>query len=298
MMATDSPPHGINRGVAMARLNETTITVFNNTTSTLTRINQRHNEGGFKSSPLPTVGPGVQFTFGSRENFGEREKGDDGFVIYDIGGIGQTFCDPLEQRRRRDQPNSGHSERQQHGPLRRGRRDPGGGWHRRRLIHLSDAPRLTEDDFTRDKPVEADEPTLRFGDESVDGWAEYLQRLLVVKGHGPLADNDSFDDATLAAVRAFQHRMNTTPGAPSTGRVFVDGVVGNPTWALLREEDAPPPSTDGREPHSFVEQGREARWLTEDSASVFLKEDDRLVIQGVSTGDTPIESGAFNVPLS
>ena len=27
---------------------------------------------------------------------------------------------------------------------------------------------------------------------------------------------------------------------------------------------------------------------------VFLKDDDRLVIQGVSTGDTPIESGAFN----
>jgi peptidoglycan hydrolase-like protein with peptidoglycan-binding domain len=159
---------------------------------------------------------------------------------------------------------------------------------------LSDAPRLTEDDFIRDKPVEADEPTLRFGDQSVDGWVEYLQRLLVVKGQGPLEDNGTFDDATLAAVRAFQQRMNTEPNTPSTGRVFVDGVVGNQTWALLREEDAPPPSTDGRQPHSFVELGREARWLTEDSAFVFLKDDDRLVIQGVSTGDTPIESGVFN----
>jgi peptidoglycan hydrolase-like protein with peptidoglycan-binding domain len=279
----------------MARLNETTITVFNNTTSTLTRINQGHNEGGFKSSPLATVGPGVQFTFGSRENFGEREKGDDGFVIYDIGGIGQTFwtihwSNVDEGISRAAGTLSGNNTNL----FDVADEIPEEGGIVNATFTLSDAPRLTEDDFIRDKPVEADEPTLRFGDESVDGWVEYLQRLLVVKGHGPLADNGSFDDATLAAVRAFQQRMNNTPGTPSTGRVFVDGVVGNQTWALLREEDAPPPSTDGREPHSFVEQGREARWLTEDSAFVFLKDDDRLVIQGVSTGDTPIESGLFN----
>jgi len=158
---------------------------------------------------------------------------------------------------------------------------------------LSDAPRLTLDDFINDKPVEADEPTLRFGDDQIDGWVEYLQRLLVVKGHGPLEMTGTFDQATLDKVLAFQDRMNREPNTPSTGKVFVDGVVGNQTWALLREEDARPPSTDGREPHSFVEQGVEARWLTEDNAFVFLETEDRLVIQGVSTGDTAIQSGAF-----
>jgi peptidoglycan hydrolase-like protein with peptidoglycan-binding domain len=142
---------------------------------------------------------------------------------------------------------------------------------------LSDAPRLDENDFFRDKPAETDEPTLRFGDDSVDCWVEYLQRLLTVKGH-PVDQNGCFDNDTLIAVRAFQDQMNRLPNTPSTGRVFVDGVVGNQTWALLREEDAVAPSTDGRAPHSFVEQGREARWLTEDRAFVFLADDDRLVI--------------------
>jgi peptidoglycan hydrolase-like protein with peptidoglycan-binding domain len=279
----------------MARLNETTITVTNNTRSTLTSVSRGHNEGGFTSAPAATIAPGGQSVFGSRENFGEREKGDDGFVIYDIGGSGRTFW--TVHWSNVDEGTSrgvGSLSGDDAGLFDVADNMPAEGGIVSVTFTLSDAARLTEEDFFRDQPVEADEPTLRFGDESVDGWVEYLQRLLVVKGQGPLEDNGRFDEATLAAVRAFQQRMNTEPGTASTGRVFVDGVVGNQTWALLREEIAVAPSTDGREPNSFVELGREARWLTEDSAFVFLQGDDRLVIQGVSTGDTAIESGVFN----
>jgi peptidoglycan hydrolase-like protein with peptidoglycan-binding domain len=282
------------RGVVMARLNQTTTTVVNNTTSTLTKVDEGHFEGGPITGAPQTIGPNQQFTFATREQFGESEKGDDGFVTYDIGGAGRTFWQI-------------HWSNVETGTSRAtgslfgddaARFDvaddiPPEGGDVAATFTLSDAPRLDENDFFRDKPAEADEPTLRFGDESVDGWVEYLQRLLTVKGH-PVDQNGSFDNDTLIAVRAFQDQMNRLPNTPSTGRVFVDGVVGNQTWALLREEDAVAPSTDGRAPHSFVEQGREARWLTEDSAFVFLADDDRLVIQGVSTGDTPLESGVFN----
>jgi len=278
----------------MARVNETTITVVNNTSSTLTSVNRGHNEGGFTSAPAATIAPGGQSVFGSIETFGEREKGNDGFVIYDIGGTGRAFWtihwSNVDEGTSRG---VGSLSGDDAGLFDVADNMPEEGGIVSVTFTLSDA-RLAVEDFFRDQPVEADEPTLRFGDESVDGWVEYLQRLLVVKGQGPLDDNGRFDDATLAAVRAFQQRMNTQPGTPSTGRVFVDGVVGNQTWALLREEEARAPSTDGREPNSFVELGREARWLTEDSAFVFLRDDDRLVIQGVSTGDTAIESGAFN----
>src|SRR5262245_54423680 len=75
----------------MAAFNQTTVTVINNTSSTLININQGHNEGGFTSGPAQTMAPGTQFTFGSQEQFGQAAQGDDGFVIYDIGGTGQTF---------------------------------------------------------------------------------------------------------------------------------------------------------------------------------------------------------------
>ncbi len=277
------------------RFNQTTITVVNNTGSALSRVDLGHNEGGFRSGPAKTIGPNSQITFGSREEFGKAEEGDDGFVIYDPVGDQKTFwniqwINPETGSNRAVSDVQGDDKNlfAATGDI------PEIGDDVAATFTLSEVEALTEDDFFREKPVEADEPTVRHGDQSVDGWVEYLQELLNAWGLGPLATHGTFDDATFQAVIAFQHHMNTEPGTPSTGRVMVDGIVGHQTWALLREEDPRPPSTDGLPPHSFIEVGAEARWLTEDSAFFFLPDEDRLVIQGVSTGDTPIESGSFN----
>jgi peptidoglycan hydrolase-like protein with peptidoglycan-binding domain len=131
-------------------------------------------------------------------------------------------------------------------------------------------------------PPEADEPTLRHGDESVDGWVEYLQQLLVLWGH-PAPQHGSFDDETYRQVRAFQERHHA----------MVDGIVGNQTWALLRQEDPRPPSTDGREPHTFVEQGPEARWGFEDETAQYDPAQDLLILGAYNVGSVAIGTGAF-----
>lgn len=131
-------------------------------------------------------------------------------------------------------------------------------------------------------PPETDEPTLRHGDESIDGWVEYLQQLLVLWGH-PVTQNGSFDDETYHAVRAFQDRHDA----------MVDGIVGNQTWALLRQEDPRPPSTDGREPHTYVEQGQEARWGTEDENAQYEESQDFLALAAYNVGNVPIGNGEF-----
>lgn len=138
-------------------------------------------------------------------------------------------------------------------------------------------------------PVEADEPTLRLGDKSVDGWVEYLQQLLNDRGLGPLAVDGVFGNATHQAVIAFQTNFRDQAG----GKLLVDGVVGHQTWAALREEDPRPPSTDGRQPHTYVEVGAEARWFTEDSAVFYRPQDDLLFLVAVNTGDQELHPNQF-----
>ena len=72
---------------------------------------------------------------------------------------------------------------------------------------------------------DATEPTLRQGDQGADGWVEYLQSLLGSKGQA-VPVTGVFDNATHGAVINFQR------GA----RLLVDGVVGNQTWAALRDD--------------------------------------------------------------
>ena len=52
--------------------------------------------------------------------------------------------------------------------------------------------------------MDTQEPTLRHGDEGIDGWVEYLQGLLIIEGHDTVTKNGSFDDATLDAVQRYQ----------------------------------------------------------------------------------------------
>lgn len=159
-----------------------------------------------------------------------------------------------------------------------------------------------EPDFT--PPPETGEPTLRLGDQSVDGWVEYLQMRLNSLGFGPLPVDGNFDHAVLAAVRAFQ----------TARHLQVDGTVGNQTWAALRDETPQPPSTDGRQPHTYVEEGPEARFFTESSAVDYLPESDQLLLTAANTGNETImpfqfeatarvsfpsgEQHTFTVPLS
>jgi len=118
-------------------------------------------------------------------------------------------------------------------------------------------------------PAQSRQPTLRKGDESPDGWVEYLQELLKVTVTG------KFDGATEKAVKAFQ----------GSHGCMVDGVVGNETWSVLRHEKKESVGTDGRDPHSFEQAGVQARFFLEDKFVVYDKGADSVSFIIESVGD-------------
>jgi hypothetical protein len=118
-------------------------------------------------------------------------------------------------------------------------------------------------------PAQSRQPTLRKGDESPDGWVEYLQELLKVTVTG------KFDGATEKAVKAFQ----------GSHGCMVDGVVGNETWSVLRHEKKEAVGTDGRDPHSFEQAGVQARFFLEDKFVVYDKGSDSVSFIIESVGD-------------
>lgn len=69
----------------------------------------------------------------------------------------------------------------------------------------------------------------------------------------------------------------------------IDGTVGNQTWAALREGAPEKSGTDGRKPHSFHEEGVEARWNLERETALYLKAADELQLLVVSVGNKPID---------
>lgn len=131
--------------------------------------------------------------------------------------------------------------------------------------------------------ADVEEPTLRHGDQSVDGWVEYLQTLLHGWGYADVSFNGSFDDATHAAVIDWQGRKG----------LLVDGVVGNQTWASLRENEPEAIGTDAREPHTYVEQGAEARWQTEHQSAEYDASTDRLELLAINTGNETLALDRF-----
>jgi peptidoglycan hydrolase-like protein with peptidoglycan-binding domain len=103
----------------------------------------------------------------------------------------------------------------------------------------------------------ANEPTLRPGDQSVDGWVEYLQTQLKLLGGSMIGMPDSyqptgvFDADTERYVLEFQRQRG----------VQADGVVGDETWNVLHGNvDNLDPHADGRQPHSYVEQTPRLEW--------------------------------------
>jgi hypothetical protein len=128
-------------------------------------------------------------------------------------------------------------------------------------------------------PPGAHEPTLRKGDNSKDGWVEYLQQLLNVAMNTHLPIDGNFSPETLKTVIAFQQKK----------QLQVDGIVGNQTWAALRGGKAEPPSTDGRKPHSFEETGGQARWFKEHDICAFFQSADQAKLVVVSVGERAID---------
>lgn len=130
-------------------------------------------------------------------------------------------------------------------------------------------------------PVEEKQPTLRLNDKSVDGWVEYLQERLNVrlKRKPNLKVDGTYGPITQKAVFDYQQQEHLQH----------DGTVGNETWASLRLAAPEQPGTDGREPHTFVDQGVKARWTSE-GPGTFSTSADRLVLEVVSVGaDTNLE---------
>ncbi|MBA2282031.1 MAG: peptidoglycan-binding protein [Acidimicrobiia bacterium] len=126
--------------------------------------------------------------------------------------------------------------------------------------------------------METQEPSLRHGDQGADGWVEYLQGLLRSAGES-VEQTGVFDDATLAAVQHFQ----------LTHGCVADGVVGNQTWAELRDAPAEMAATDGLEPHTHAELGPEARWVVDGEVARIDREADELKVRAVNVGDGPLD---------
>jgi hypothetical protein len=151
-------------------------------------------------------------------------------------------------------------------------------------------------------PVDTQEPTLRHGDQSIDGWVEYLQGLLIIEGYSTVTKNGTFDDATHEAVLDYQRQNG----------LIVDGTVGNQTWAALRHGDPQMAATDGREPGTYVEDQREARWVWDEETLRHDAGANELLFVAVNVGSaafdasqlpnapcrvTPPEGSAFDMVL-
>ncbi len=145
------------------------------------------------------------------------------------------------------------------------------------------------DPFT--PPTEANEPTLRKGDESDDGWVEYLQQLLNKHlGSGTVTVSGKFDQATKKAVEAFQGQAGCKK----------DGIVGNQTWSALREDKVLAEiGTDGRKPGEFEEKGAEARWAMESGHTfAYTENKDTFMMVAVSVGTEPIKGFPVDILIN
>lgn len=138
---------------------------------------------------------------------------------------------------------------------------------------------------------ETQEPTLRLGDDSVDGWVEYAKTLLLETSvlHDVAIDHEdgTFDANTEWCVRQFQ----------SDRGLRIDGVIGNQTWAALRGEEPQAVGGDGEVPGTYVEAGIEARWAREDSAA-YDPRYDQLNIVAFNTGSDALTQDNFSVEIT
>ena len=270
------------------------VTVTNDTKHVLRLVEQGHERGDFMTFPPKTVQPGTSVTFASVETPGAKEQGCKGFVAWEVGtpsavAFWKVGWDNPEQAQNTtsvtlEPPNSFQSLEQ----IGQGEDNvpvaftlSGGGGP-----VTPPPPPGPQEEFI--PPVEARQPTLRKGDKSVDGWVEYLQTLLNHHMQVGLTVDGDFGAATEKAVVAFQTQK----------KLQVDRVVGNQTWAALREGAPEKPSTDGRKPHSHVEGGVEARWDRENQDAVYVTSADEMQMFVTSVGEARIDDRTATVRIT
>jgi hypothetical protein len=139
----------------------------------------------------------------------------------------------------------------------------------------------------------AGEPTLYKGNQSADGWVEYLQHLL--EGTGWLPRDGGvmgsyktglFDEPTFSAVKSFQEEK---------GLQKWDDIVGDETWAALlgEGEPYPAPGDDGLAPGTYLEKGLELRF--EDPGIDYFEDSDTLLIKVFSVGTEIPKQGELDL---
>lgn len=276
------------------------ITVTNTTPHALTLSDNGHERGDFMMLVPAGVPPGGTVSFVSLETPASPDPGCKGFAVWEVGSpmiatwriewdnpegekntTNATVTPQTSGLRSTDQTGQGDENVPVAFTL-SGGAAPGDDTD-------DDKPDDTDDDKTDpappsstgfEPPVESKQPTLRRGDESQDQWVEYAQGMLSYHLGVDLATDGDFGKSTESAVKKFQKRKG----------LAVDGIIGNQTWAALREGSPESPSTDGREPNSYLEAGAEARWVLEsETNNAWLEEDDVYSIFVVAVGDAPLD---------
>jgi hypothetical protein len=132
------------------------------------------------------------------------------------------------------------------------------------------------------------EPTLRHGDHEADGWVKYLQEALIWRfSDSGVQPTGSFDDATLHAVKRFQHQY----------LLRADGIVGDATWAALAGDAPAPEGVDGLAPHTHLDHAMHMIW-TEHEGMFIVGDDDRVVLLAANVGDTTVPSNSLTACLT
>jgi Putative peptidoglycan binding domain len=288
------------------------ITVVNDTAVPLKRAEAKHERGDFMVPPPNTIPPGGSVTFASVETPNAKEQGCKGFIVWEVGSpmsaAWRIEWDNPEQAKNTSSatltPQSAGfgsqdviGQGEDNVPVSFTLSGGGGGGGKEPKPEPKepkvpkepvdpvdpddpDDPVDPEEDVPYEPPAEAKQPTLRKGDKTKDGWVEYAQLLLNFHLKTKLKEDGDFGNATLSAVLKFQKDK----------KLQVDGTIGNQTWAALREGAPEKPSTDGRKPHEFVEEGAEARWVTKDAQfNLYFADRDEYWLVVESVGDTPLD---------
>jgi hypothetical protein len=126
-------------------------------------------------------------------------------------------------------------------------------------------------------------PTLRKGDQSRDGWVEYLQAFLI--SYDPLFGGEQgvFDDETEELVKQLQRANGLTE----------DGVVGEKFWELVTGEDV---TSRGSAGAGYVEKGRELRFV--DDYSGYNRGSEIVWASAMSLGSKSIKAGDVTARLT
>jgi hypothetical protein len=281
------------------------ITVTNNTKFPLTLGNSDHEKGrgNFMNLPQPTIQPnGGTATIISIETPNSKDEGCKGFIEWNVGSP-----EPCVWRIEWDNPEGAQNDSkstltpevaglrpidqigqgEENVPVMFTLSGEGGGTG---PVPPPPPPEV-EPEFPAD---EAKQPTLRMGDNNVDGWVEFLQSSLI-KHLGDKIDqeiNGDFNQKTKDNVLLFQRTHKP--------KLLDDGIVGNQTWAALRKAPAEPIGTDGRKPHTFVEKGPEARWACEktDFGIQYDPKTDEMALALVSVGDERVDNFKAKVSVT